>query len=243
MENRSVIIYGDGACSGNPGPGGWGSIVSDFERVYELGAGERNTTNNRMEMSAVLESLRFLLTKYTEFPLNITIFTDSVYVIRGATQWLFGWKKRGWKNSSGEEIANPDLWQSFDEVLLKILKKKWKVNWKYVRGHTGIRGNERCDEIAVAFSKCEIMHLFQGSASEYAFDIRLLPKDEPLPEFKNKSDDKSKPAWYLSYVNGKFQKHQSWKECEAVVKGRPAKFKKVTSFEEEEAVKKSWGIN
>jgi hypothetical protein len=95
----------------------------------------------------------------------------------------------------------------------------------------------------VAFSKNESIYLFDGSAGEYFFEIGDLPKDEPLPEFKGKSEDKSKNAWYISYVNGKLQIHQTWKECEAVVKGRPAKFKKVSSKEEEEAVKKSWGIN
>lgn len=245
MSSKKVLIYSDGACSGNPGPGGWGAIVSYKTRVVELGGGHPATTNNRMEMTGVLEALRFCLDAIQPEEINeIQILTDSVYVIRGITQWIFGWKKRGWKNAENDEVSNQDIWQELDQVVQSVKKKFGiTIKWDFVKGHEGIEGNERCDRIAVAYSKNEYINLFNGQASNYLFDISVLPPIRPLPEMKSKNSGPSKPAWYLSYVNGVLTKHATWSECEAVVKGRPAKFKKVTSEEEEIAVKKSWGIH
>ncbi|MGZ3691200.1 MAG: ribonuclease HI, partial [Pseudobdellovibrio sp.] len=111
------------------------------------------------------------------------------------------------------------------------------------KGHAGIEGNERCDVIAVAYSKNDYVDLYKGSTEDYRFDINVMPITRPLPEFKNKTSEEKKNSWYLSYVNGVLTKHKTWPECEAVVKGRPAKFKKVSSEAEEVEVKKSWGIN
>ncbi len=241
-----TIIYCDGACSGNPGPGGWGSIVYFDTKVYELGESSAATTNNRMEISGTLEALRFYLLKTKDIgdlsDHNIQIYTDSVYVIKGATEWLSGWKRRGWKNAENVDIANPDLWQQFDVVLTNLKNKKIKLNWSFVKGHTGVAGNERCDEIAVAFSKKQWIDLFEGSVETYHFDILAEPETRPLPEFNkaSKSTEK-KVVWYISYVSGKFSRHQTWKECEAVVKGRAALFKKVSSETEETEMKKKWG--
>lgn len=246
MKPIDIIIYCDGACSGNPGPGGWGSIVIAGDIVSELGGGADPTTNNRMEMTAALEALRFCLNHYSKNDLQtIQIFTDSVYVIRGITQWIFGWKKRGWKNAANEEVSNRDIWIEFDKIMSAVrFKLECEVKWNFVKGHSGVAGNERCDVIAVAFSKRNYINLYKGSAAAYEFDVRALPEIRPLPEMKSKSDNGPKPAaWYLSYLNGILTKHATWAECEAMVKGRPAKFKKVTSPEEEALIKKSWGIS
>lgn len=246
MSSNNVIIYCDGACSGNPGPGGWGSIVIHGDNVIELGGGDFATTNNRMEMTAVFEALLYCLNHFNNKKIDsIQIFTDSVYVIRGITQWIFGWKKRGWKNAAQEEVSNQDIWKKLDEAVNSVKNKlNIDIKWSFVKGHSGVPGNERCDEIAVAFSQNTYIELYQGNGAHYIFNVSELPNPLPLPEMKGKQDNnnnKTQP-WYLSYVNGVLAKHATWKECEAVVKGRPAKFKKVTSEEEEVEVKKSWGI-
>lgn len=241
MAQSPVIIYCDGACSGNPGPGGWGSIVICADQVVELGDHSQATTNNRMEMTAVLAALQFSINHYKNAA-SIQVMTDSVYVIRGITQWMFGWKKRNWKNAENEEVSNRDLWMDLDAVVSEIKKNKIEIKWNFVKGHSGVPGNERCDQIAVAYSKNEFIELYSGLAADYLFDVTELPEIRPLPEMKSKSSAPSAPSWYLSYVNGVLTKHKTWKECEAVVKGRPAKFKKVSSVQEETEVKKNWGI-
>lgn len=239
---ESVVIYCDGACSGNPGPGGWGSILIFKDRVQELGGADPVTTNNRMEMTAVMEALKLCLANQAKINTRkIQIFTDSVYVIRGITQWIFGWKKRGWKNAGNEEVSNQDIWQELDSVVQSLKKNQFEIKWSFVKGHSGIAGNERCDEIAVAFSKKDYIDLYSGKAEDYIFDVSVLPEERPLPDMKSKTPD-NKVYWYLSLVNGVLSKHKTWAECEAMVKGRPAKFKKVSSEEEAEAVKKSWGL-
>lgn len=246
MKSENVTIYCDGACSGNPGPGGWGSVVIAGDQVTELGGAAGATTNNRMEMTAALEALRFCLNRLSKGEVTtIQIFTDSVYIIRGITQWIFGWKKRGWRNAANEEVSNQDIWIELDNVVVAIKKKlECELKWYFVKGHSGVAGNERCDVIAVAFSKHDYINLYRGTAAAYEFDVRELPEIRPLPEMKSKTDSGVKPAaWYLSYVNGVLSKHSTWSECEAVVKGRPAKFKKVTSLEEEALIKKSWGLS
>ena len=237
---QKVLIYTDGACSGNPGPGGFGAIVSYSDQAYELGGYEPQTTNNRMEMMAAiaaLESLKGRLDQGT----HVILYTDSVYVIRGMTQWIFGWMRRGWKNAEGQEVTNRDLWIRLNDVV-----KLFRVDWRFIRGHKGIAGNERCDEIAVAFSHKESIFLYQGTKAEYSFDLDQLPQAEPLPEFKSQgggSKEAKSPAWYLSLISGKVTKYSTWKDCEAAVKGRPGvKFKKVTSQSEEDELLKNWGI-
>ncbi len=240
-----IYIYCDGACSGNPGPGGWGSIVILNQKVIELGDSANATTNNRMEMTAVLVALNYCLQQKNISEIKkIHIFTDSVYVIRGFTQWMHGWKRRGWKTADNGEVSNQDLWQNLDlfSNQIKKINPNLKIEWSFVKGHSGVPGNERCDEIAVAFSKKNHVDLYQGLAKYYIFDPYQLPETRPLPDLKNKSTATPKTVWYISYVNGKFSRHETWKECEALVKGRAAQFKKVTSAEEEEQIKKTWGV-
>lgn len=147
-------FYTDGACSGNPGPGGWGVVVyySD-DSVYEMGEAITATTNNRMEMQAAIAALKLLATSNQTEPL--TLYTDSEYLIKGVTQWIKGWKKKGWKTAQGKAVLNQDLWEILDELNSPL------VHWQYVRGHAGNVGNERCDKIARAFATGKTPYLQQ----------------------------------------------------------------------------------
>jgi len=192
MKSKNVIIYCDGACSGNPGPGGWGSLVVTSDLVAELGGGASATTNNRMEMTAALAALAYCVKNYSADDIkNIQVFTDSVYVIRGITQWIFGWKKRGWKNAANEAVSNQDIWEQLDKMVLDVKNKlNTEINWNFVKGHSGVAGNERCDEIAVAYSKISTKNttidLYKGAANAYIFDVNTLPESRGVPEMKKK---------------------------------------------------------
>jgi ribonuclease HI len=168
MASNKIIqsIYTDGACSGNPGPGGWGTVAYFTDgSVHELGGADSQTTNNRMEMQAAIEALEFLLASgQTE---AVALYTDSEYVKNGITQWLKGWKKKGWKTSTGKAVLNQDLWKVLD-VLQEKVAHQLPLQWHYVKGHSGDRGNDRCDEIARAFSLGKSPGLHQSSFSNTA---------------------------------------------------------------------------
>jgi len=136
-----VEIYTDGACRGNPGPGGWGALLTSGEHVRELSGAEPLTTNNRMELTAVIRALEAL--KRPAQPLRI--FTDSEYVRRGITEWVRSWKARGWKTADRKPVKNQDLWERLD-----TLAAGHQIEWRWVRGHSGIPGNERVDQLANA---------------------------------------------------------------------------------------------
>jgi ribonuclease HI len=137
-KDTLLEIFTDGACSGNPGPGGYGAILRFNGRTKEISGWENPTTNNRMEMTAVIEALRQL-----KRPCRIRITTDSNYVIKGMTEWMPGWIRRNWQNSQKKPVINKDLW----ETMLK-LSKPHQIEWKWVKGHKGHKENERCDELA-----------------------------------------------------------------------------------------------
>ena len=136
--SHKIIAYTDGACSGNPGPGGWGVWLQAGKHEKELCGGEKDTTNQRMELQAAIEALKAL-----KKPSAITIVTDSKYVLNGITDWIHGWKKKGWKNSKKEPVANRELWEALD-----VLNQQHDVDWQWVKGHSGDEGNERADELA-----------------------------------------------------------------------------------------------
>ncbi len=141
----NLIAYTDGACSGNPGPGGWGALLQAKEgetvvKERELKGGEADTTNNRMELLAAINALEAL-----ERPSTITIVTDSAYVKNGISGWIFGWKKNGWKTAAKKPVKNVDLWQRIDEA-----QQRHAVTWEWVKGHAGHPENERADELARA---------------------------------------------------------------------------------------------
>jgi ribonuclease HI len=133
-----VVIYTDGACKGNPGPGGWGAWLRWGGHEKELFGGDPATTNNRMELTAVIESLALLKRQAP-----VAIYTDSEYVKNGITSWIHGWKKRGWKTADNKPVKNIDLWQKLDALVATH-----QVQWHWVRGHTGDPGNERADALA-----------------------------------------------------------------------------------------------
>jgi ribonuclease HI len=238
--NDKILIYCDGACSGNPGPGGWGSIVATPDgEVRELGGGNPRTTNNQMELTAAAEAL--LLVDGVES--EVLIYTDSVYVIRGITQWIWGWMRNGWKTAEGQDVSNRDVWQRLAAVVGKR-RKPFGIQWRHVRGHSGFPGNERCDEIAVAYSKGVSPRLYRGPASTYGHSIFALPPDLPLPEMRNKSGEKKSAFSYLSLLGGTPMRHANWPDCERRVKGQPgAKFKKAMSADDEIAILRSWGVD
>ncbi len=133
-----VTIYTDGACSGNPGPGGWGVILLYGGNRKELSGGEASTTNNRMELLAAIEALNAL-----KRPCNVDLFTDSVYVRDGITKWIHGWLRNGWKTAAKKPVKNAELWQALQEA-----RKRHEINWHWVKGHAGHPENERADELA-----------------------------------------------------------------------------------------------
>jgi ribonuclease HI len=133
-----VIVYTDGACKGNPGPGGWGALLRSGANEKELFGGERQTTNNRMELTAVIEALASL--KRT---CDVTLHTDSEYVRKGITEWIHAWKQRGWKTADRKPVKNADLWARLD-----ALRSLHHVDWRWVKGHAGDPGNERADALA-----------------------------------------------------------------------------------------------
>ncbi|MFA6404819.1 MAG: ribonuclease HI [Candidatus Paceibacterota bacterium] len=152
------IIFTDGSSRGNPGRGGWAVvIIEDDSMVIELGGREDKATNNRMELTAAIEAL-----SQTSRDADITLYTDSSYLIGGITKWVKGWKKNDWKRDIWQkdikkDVLNRDLWEKLDE--LNMVRN---VKWNYIRGHTGNHGNERCDEIATAFADGEKISLFEG---------------------------------------------------------------------------------
>lgn len=135
---KTITIYTDGACSGNPGPGGWGAVLLFGEHEKEIYGGEPDTTNNRMELMAAIESLNSL-----KEPCTVALYTDSQYVKGGITEWIQGWKKRGWKTAAKKPVKNQDLWQALDEAV-----SKHSVEWHWVKGHAGDELNERADALA-----------------------------------------------------------------------------------------------
>ncbi len=137
---NSVVIYTDGACKGNPGPGGWGVVLRSGAQQKELSGGELNTTNNRMEMMAVIQALQAL-----KRPCAVTLYLDSEYVRKGITEWLAGWKARGWKTAAKQPVKNVDLWQQLDQL---VASGGHRIEWRWVKGHAGDPGNERADALA-----------------------------------------------------------------------------------------------
>jgi len=162
----SIKIFTDGSSRGNPGPGGWGAIILHGENVSEIGGREDHTTNNRMELMAAISALEYIKTKNVSDG-KIEVFSDSKYVIIGITEWIIGWRAKGWRTAGKKSVLNRDLWER-----LSIATNVLLIDWKYVAGHTGHYGNERCDEIATSFADGVETNLYSGPKSEYT--IKLL---------------------------------------------------------------------
>lgn len=257
---EEIIIFTDGASKGNPGPGGWGVIIAhiivqdngdegstDMSKVFELGGGERNTTNNRMEMTAVIEALTYVFNTFKIKNQKIILYLDSSYVLKGATKWVRGWQEAGWMTKGKTEVLNKDLWEKVAKLMAR--KESDSIEWKLLSGHVGIAGNERADEIATGFagstgaSVSATPKLFSGALSDYKVDILNISHDFAKKAAKKKSSSRSsaKAYSYISMVKGIIKTHATWAECEARVKGvSGTKFKKALSLEEEREIIDSW---
>lgn len=240
MTDKIIYIYTDGACSGNPGPGGWAAVLVLPEgAVLELGGAEKPTTNNRMEMAGALAALAAVRDR----PEPVKLYTDSGLLINGIKAWIHAWKKKGWTTAAGSPVVNRDLWERLDAVASAM---RGRLHWGHVKGHAGHEINERCDAIAVAFSKGQRPALYDGPAVGCGYSL-FEPGPEHLhkPGEKSASKSRSKPpkgGYYLSLVNGEVHRDAAWPQCQARVHGvAGAKFKKVAGPEGERAALEAWG--
>lgn len=242
MDDTPIITFTDGAAKGNPGPGGWGAVIVTPDRhVVELGGGAPHTTNNRMELSGAIAALRHA----SNLSGRVATYTDSTYVIQGITQWVWGWRRRGWKTAQGTDVLNRDLWEELFDIV--AARARGEVDWHWVRGHVGTPGNERADTISVAFAMQQDVDLYDGPLDGYPLPILQLPDDTALPRRSagsGSSTPKAAAHSYLSLVDGVPMRHRTWAECEARVKGRPGvRFKKSASADDESAILRSWGVD
>jgi ribonuclease HI len=245
MPGASTIVFTDGAAKGNPGPGGWGAIiVTPDERVAELGGGAPHTTNNRMELSGAIAALQHVAGRSEP----VAIYTDSTYLIQGITQWIWGWRKRGWKTAEGADVLNRELWEELSALAAARNGSNARLEWHWVRGHVGTPGNERADEISVTFALRQRIDLYSGPLSGYPLAIFPLPGETTLPKRSPSSGASAKTKAgaysYVSVVGGIPMRHPTWADCERRVKGQPgARFKKAASAADEAAILSGWGID
>lgn len=225
----NIIIFTDGAAKGNPGPGGYGAVITDGQTVREIGGALERTTNNETELKAVVEAIK-VVHKESK---NIHIYTDSKYVVEGATGWVFGWMKNGWKTKLGTDVLNKELWQE----LVSLLQSN-SIEWHKIPGHSGLIGNERADTIASTYGEKKSIALFEGPQTEYPHDITNVTYD--INKANARSEARKRQALkaysYVSEVEGDVRTHCTWKECEARVKGKKARFKKAISAAEEQSI-------
>ncbi len=241
MNENQITIFTDGSSRGNPGPGGYGFIAlypdsKGIMHVDEGGGREDVTTNNRMEMKAVAEAFRFFDGYYDNEALNKSLFTvylDSSYVLNGITKWINAWVMNGWITSTKDPVSNVDIWKEMMEATAGK-----KIEWKLLKGHAGIAGNERCDVIATTFADNEDPKLFKGKLADYSFDPLDITASGSVSSPKK---NKGKAYSYVSSVDGLVMTHKTWEECEKRVKGaKGAKFKKALDDREESYLIKNW---
>ncbi|MDO8521008.1 MAG: RNase H family protein [bacterium] len=270
------LIFTDGSSLGNPGPGGWAAVIllqhsGGQGRIFELGGREKKTTNNRMELLALIDGLRRIAAipwgrteirgpekiqglALKKLPLrpdlgffstlnDLTIYLDSSYVHKGATEWSHAWMKNGWQTKAKKDVENRDLW----EILLPLLeerKKIGKIIWKHIPGHSGIAGNERADAIATGFAKGDDVELYEGDLEDYTVDILNTLVDDKVAQKRSASraHSRAKAYSYLSLINGKTMRHTTWADCEKRVKGvAGVRYKKTLSPEDEKKILREWG--
>jgi ribonuclease HI len=227
---KHIYVFTDGAAKGNPGPGGFGIVILKGTHVTERGGGKSHTTNNEMELTAVVEALSYIgVTKHT-----IHIYSDSKYVVEGAQHWIYGWVKNGWKTKSGGDVLNQILWQKFFD-----LQKNSTIEWHKIPGHSGIIGNERADTIASCFGNKTPISLFDGRRSIYPYDIENTSFDSVKVQKRSDARTRSsqKAHSYVSMLDGIVMVHETWSECEKRVKGKKnVRFKKACTAEEEKNI-------
>lgn len=230
---QKILVFTDGAAKGNPGPGGYGVVILKDDEVVELGAKKAHTTNNEMELMAVVEALVHL----KGVKEVIHLYTDSKYVVEGATKWIFGWQKNGWKTKTKTDVLNVTLWKKLATLLPRL-----DIEWHKIPGHSGLVGNECADRIASGFGSGDRVVLYNGPRSGYTHAIENVTFDKAKANARSESRARQnqKAYSYVSVVDGKIETHATWAECEKRVKGKKAKFKKVFSKEEEHELKKEW---
>ena len=251
-DGLEVVAFTDGAAKGNPGPGGWGAVVLLGDAaVRELGASGGHTTNNRMEITAALAVLEWLAEATGDPPASVTLVTDSTYVLRGVTEWMKNWKRRGWKTQDGGDVANRDLWEKLDAAASACRH----LRWRHVPGHAGYPGNERADEIASTFALQKTPVLFSGPYDGYPHDLKNLPAPgSPMRSVRNRTGAAGARGGatggtnggaahsYVSLVDGVVAVHRTWADCERRVKGRSgARFRKTASAADERSLVAEWG--
>ena len=238
LRGEEIIVFTDGAALGNPGPGGWGVVIARPDGgVTELGGNTAHTTNNRMELTAVIAALRHLHNAAEPLALH----TDSTYVIRGITEWIHAWRRRGWCTAEGQPVLNRDLWEQLAERV--AAHDRDGIAWHYVRGHSAVAGNERADAIATSFAAGQRVDLYDGPLVGYAVAIHDIPDDTSLPKSRSGTGTRAAaPYSYVSLVNGQPMRHATWADCERRVKGvAGARFKKAMSAADEAAILAAWG--
>jgi ribonuclease HI len=225
----AIRIVTDGACKGNPGPGGWAALIIRDDGVKELGGHEPHTTNNRMELRAAIEGLQ-----HVRPDAAVQVVTDSTYLLNGITKWIHGWKKRGWKTASGKPVENSDLWQRLAAL---VAERDKQIQWQHVYGHTGDPANERANTIAQAHAA--------GRRPGNAPPNLTAQADAPAsPELVEQvAAQRPTTRTYLSLLGDDLQRHPTWDACRARVHGVPgARYKKCTSAAEEIATVRGWGL-
>jgi len=238
FENK-LLIFSDGASLGNPGPGGHGAVLvfPVLDEVVELGGNKAKTTNNEMELTAIVAAFSHSITSTS----HVHVYTDSAYDINGITKWVSGWEKNNWTTSQKEPVSHKELWQTLVS-LVRERQQSTTVSWHHVPGHSGVVGNERADNIATSFASAGNPTLFRGRLSQY--DNKILDTNYDTESFEKrqavKDRAKQKAYSYLSLVGGVVVKHTTWVECEQRVKGQKAKFRKSLSAEDEAEIIASW---
>lgn len=232
---EKALIFTDGAAKGNPGRGGYGVVISHAGTIIEIGGFKQHTTNNEMELKAVVEALKVIVPK----KVLVEIYTDSKYVVEGANGWVFGWAKNGWVTKAKTDVLNKDLWQELLPLLGKV-----EIVWHKIPGHSGLAGNERADVIASTFAEKGTFDLYTGAQADYGHDIHDTSYDET--KAKDRSDARKrqnqKAYSYVSAVDGAILIHQTWAECEARVKGKKgARFKKSLDAQNEKEIVRELG--
>lgn len=242
-SQTKALFYCDGACSGNPGPGGWAAVAFDpnTQIVWQAYAHQPSTTNNRMELTATLRCLQWIESQKIS---SAVIHSDSKYVLEGIQKWRHGWKKNNWTKSNQEEVLNKDLWIALDKQLEAL--NPVSLEWVYVPGHSGIEGNEYVDQLAVEASLTPGLNQENTSPADTFTNLEIFSTSQPVGNSSQKSKKKnsSKALGYLALIDGKVHDFKTWPECEAQVKGKPyVKYKKYASEKDKADILTGWGQN
>lgn len=229
-------IYTDGSSLGNPGKGGFGSIIIYGDKVFELAGNESHTTNNRMEMTACIKAVEFA--NKLNSNIEIKLYTDSAYLINGTKSWVANWVKNNWKTSTGSDVLNKDLWQE----LYKLVSLNKNIKLMKVKGHSGDLYNERADTLATQSASGGDFKIYSNiDTEEYAKIAKSDLSNKKKTTMKNKKSNE-KPFGYVSNISGEIKFHKTWEDCEKRVKGKNAKFQKVISEQEKNDIIGRWTL-